>query len=340
MAAADVSVASVEEAQDLLCEGKRDLLVGDVSEALSNLASSCEIFAKVKGETALECAEPYFYYGKALLEMSRMESSVLGNALEGVDLNTKPLDANDELVEDTAAMTTDERGEIEDQVAVALEENFEKHDLVAKAHLGEEEELEDMEDDGIPDEMEVEEVEKADGEPGNLEQAWEMFELCKVIWSKAGNIAKECEALICLGEISLENEDFPRAIEDIAECLSKRVQALPADSRSIAETHYQLGVAQAQCKDFIKAEASLKSAITVLEARKSTVSKMDSSDNMAKELAELDMLVKEINARIVDHKEMEKGTYLEEKEFVPAFKGVADEIPASFIGVKPAPTTA
>ena len=91
--------------------------------------------------------------------------------------------------------------------------------------------------------------------------------------------------------------------------------------RSIAETHYQLGVAQAQCKDFIKAEASLKSAITVLEARKSTVSKMDSSDNMAKELAELDMLVKEINARIVDHKEMEKGTYLEEKEFVPAFKG-------------------
>ena len=209
----------VEEAQDLLCEGKRDLLVGDVSEALSNLASSCEIFAKVKGETALECAEPYFYYGKALLEMSRMESSVLGNALEGVDLNTKPLDANDELVEDTAAMTTDERGEIEDQVAVALEENFEKHDLVAKAHLGEEEELEDMEDDGIPGEMEVEEVEKADGEPGNLEQvwwpnfcmrvifcmifcqAWEMFELSKVIWSKAGNIAKECEALICLGEV-------------------------------------------------------------------------------------------------------------------------------------------
>ena len=210
----------VEEAQDLLCEGKRDLLVGDVSEALSNLASSCEIFAKLKGETALECAEPYFYYGKALLEMSRMESSVLGNALEGVDLNTKPLDANDELVEDTAAMTTDERGEIEDQVAVALEENFEKHDLVAKAHLGEEEELEDMEDDGIPGEMEVEEVEKADGEPGNLEQvwwqnffydiccmifcqAWEMFELCKVIWSKAGNIAKECEALICLGEVIL-----------------------------------------------------------------------------------------------------------------------------------------
>ena len=36
-------------------------------------------------------------------------------------------------------------------------------------------------------------------------------------------------------QISLENEDFPRAIEDIAECLSKRIQALPGDSRYFPE---------------------------------------------------------------------------------------------------------
>merc|ERR1712192_367449 len=45
----------------------------------------CEIFAKTHGVHAEVCAEPFFYYGKALLEMSKIESAVLGNCLEGFD---------------------------------------------------------------------------------------------------------------------------------------------------------------------------------------------------------------------------------------------------------------
>ena len=74
---------------------------------------------------------------------------------------------------------------------------------------------------------------KAESEVGNLEQAWEMFELCKIIWGKANNVARECEALICLGEVSMENENYAQAVEDITACLAKRIAALPSDSRCL-----------------------------------------------------------------------------------------------------------
>ena len=40
-------------------------------------------FFQVFCETASEVAEVYFYYGKARLEMARLEKGVLGNALDG-----------------------------------------------------------------------------------------------------------------------------------------------------------------------------------------------------------------------------------------------------------------
>ena len=167
-----------------MIEGKRDLLIHAIPDAVSNFSEACELMVKHKGETAIESAEAYLYYGRALLELSRVEAGVLGNALDGVDMETKPTDVKDALVEDTEAMTTDEKSEIEEKVADALEENFEKHDVVARAHTGDntEEETEDdevMEGEKAGDEMETD-AEKADAEAGNLEQAWQMFDLAKV----------------------------------------------------------------------------------------------------------------------------------------------------------------
>ena len=104
---------------------------------------------------------------------------MLGNALDGVDMETKPADEKDALVEDTEAMTTDEKSEIEEKVAVALDENYDKHDLVARAHSGDI--CEDSEDEAMEeDDAEMVDEEKVDTEVGNLEQAWQMFDLSKV----------------------------------------------------------------------------------------------------------------------------------------------------------------
>jgi len=325
MSAIMVTPESFEHAKELLAEGKRDLLVHAVPDAVSNCSKACEIMAKQKGEMAAECAEAYFYYGKALLELSRVESGVLGNALDGVDMETKTNDVKDAFIEDTEAMTTDEKSEIEEKVADALEENYEKHDVVARAHTGDNTEEESDEEDVMEgqqagDEMETD-AEKAEAEAGNLEQAWQMFDLAKVIYGKSGDVTKECESLTFLGEVSLENSNFKQAVEDLTLCLAKRTKALPADSRSLAETHYQLGVAQAHSADYASAEKSLEAAVVVLNARISNLKKMETSDNITKELAELTLLCTEIKERAADHKEMQKGTYKADNDFVSIFKG-------------------
>merc|ERR1711934_108889 len=147
MSAMITLLESFEHAKELLAEGNRDLLMHAIPDAVTNCSKACEIMVKQKGEMAAECAEAYFYYGKALLELSRVESGVLGNALDGVDMETKTADDKDALVEDTEAMTTDEKSEIEEKVADALEENYEKHDVVARAHTGDNTEEESDEED-------------------------------------------------------------------------------------------------------------------------------------------------------------------------------------------------
>merc|ERR1712202_62221 len=98
--------------------------------------------------------------------------------------------------------------------------------------------------------------------------------------------------ILLLGETSMENENYSQAVEDIQLCLKKQ-DCLPKDSRIVAETHYQLGVAQGFNSQFEEAEESLNCAIKIIkEAVKST--KKSPSKDEKKEIAELEALVPEI----------------------------------------------
>merc|ERR1719365_76811 len=160
-------------------------------------------------EMGVECAEAYFYYGKALLELSRVESGVLGNALDGVNMDAEASPTKGVIVEDAEGLPTVKKAEIEEKVADALADNFDKHEMLAKAHNADNTEepdnfdkhemlakahnadnTEETEEDTGEDKMETD-VEKTE-EPGNLEQAWQMFNLAKVIYGKAKNEVKEC----------------------------------------------------------------------------------------------------------------------------------------------------
>jgi len=432
------------EADTLIAVGKRDLLLNNVPDAVSNLAQACELLSKQFGETAKECAEVYFYYGKGLLELSRMESGVLGNALDGVP--EEESENNTSQFEDPSKMSDQEKNEVTDNVSEALEENFkdleekkkateekkdgekgseEKMDVekstekssekkeekmeegketeatkdeekkseevskdekktddapkdgekkaegeeaskeaeTSKEDKEDEEKAEDeaMEEDGTEDE-EADGEESADEkkdettdekkdeeeEPSNLQLAWEMLELAKVVYTKQLETAEEadkshllerlCSTMLALGEVSIENENYKQAVEDIQECLKKE-ETMPKDARIIAETHYQLGVAQGFHAQHDEAVESLKSAIKIIQERITNMEKVE-TEEAKKEVTELKALVPEIEEKIKDTQDMKKEAESKKEEGAAssgdAFGSskVAEVKPVSSIAVK------
>merc|ERR1739838_323436 len=91
-------------AMDLFAQGKRHLLVNDIQASVNSLQEACRMLAEQHGETSPEVGDAYFYYGRALLEMARMESDVLGLAMEGVpegeDLDNSQVENPDKLSEE------------------------------------------------------------------------------------------------------------------------------------------------------------------------------------------------------------------------------------------------
>ncbi len=189
--------------------------------------------------------------------------------------------------EDEEEEDKEENGEEEKEGEETKEENGDEN--------GEEKEGEDpdqkdenesigsIEEPGTSDAKEAtdkKELEAEDEEdPSNLQLAWEMLELCKSIYQKHADSleatsqqrldleAKLSETFQTLGEVSIENENYPQAIEDLTMCLNRRQDLLPEDSRCIAETHYQLGVALGFNANFDEAVNALSDAIGVLEKR-------------------------------------------------------------------------
>ena len=154
-----------------------------------------------------------------------------------------------------------------------------------------------------------------------------------------------CETYMVLGEVSLENENYPQvssfqiklfvrygaavancfnvfidqAVEDLELCLARRVASLPSDSRCIAETHYQLGIAQGFDMKWEEAVVSLEAAIKVLETRVANLKASTDSKKVEakeKEATELEALIPEIREKITDTNEMKAESIRKMREAV------------------------
>jgi len=299
-------------ATSLLASGSDHLEDGNYTDAAADLGSASEMFAKVFGETGEECGEAYLLYGKALLNVSIMENEVLGNALDGMELedDSKSLPQ----VESPTKMKEEEKVEVMGNVTKALNEHFNVHNLLAKHHFAEDSD-EDSEVEDV--EMETDSPSKPESagaeDTSNLQLAWEMLELAKVIYEKkVKDVVPEkkrevmsalWEATSGLGEVAMEAGNFNQAIEEFSSCLKARKAVLPTDSRSIAEAYFQKSRAEAALGKIGDSESSIKAAIAVLEERAVNLSKMELSPHLVEEIADLEGLGIDLEEILVEFKE-------------------------------------
>uniref|UniRef100_A0A8C9B779 Nuclear autoantigenic sperm protein n=1 Tax=Prolemur simus TaxID=1328070 RepID=A0A8C9B779_PROSS len=222
-----------------------------------------------------------------------MENGVLGNALEGVHVEEEEGEKTEEsLVENNDNTDETEGSEEEDKENDKGEET--PHDSVLENKSLQENEEEEI---------------------GNLELAWDMLDLAKIIFKRQETKEAQlyaAQAHLKLGEVSVESENYIQAVEEFQACLTLQEQYLEAHDRLLAETHYQLGLAYGYNSQYDEAVAQFSKSIEVIEKRMAVLKEQmeeaeESPTEYKKEIEELKELLPEIREKIEDAKESQRS---------------------------------
>ncbi|XP_058993764.1 nuclear autoantigenic sperm protein isoform X1 [Mustela lutreola] len=210
----------------------------------------------------------------------------------------------------------------EDKVKIAAnEETQDREEQMKEGEETEGSEEEDKENDKAeetPNESLLENKspqENEEEEIGNLELAWDMLDLAKIIFKRQETKEAQlyaAQAHLKLGEVSVESENYVQAVEEFQACLNLQEQYLEAHDRLLAETHYQLGLAYGYNSQYDEAVAQFSKSIEVIEKRMAVLSEQmkeaeGSSTDYEKEIEELKELLPEIREKIEDAKESQRS---------------------------------
>ncbi|XP_048207150.1 nuclear autoantigenic sperm protein isoform X1 [Perognathus longimembris pacificus] len=207
----------------------------------------------------------------------------------------------------------------EDKIKIAANEEAQESEEQMKegeeTEGSEEEDKENDKSEETPNESVVENKENEEEEIGNLELAWDMLDLAKIIFKRQETKEAQlyaAQAHLKLGEVSVESENYTQAVEEFQACLNLQEQYLEAHDRLLAETHYQLGLAYGYNSQYDEAVAQFSKSIEVIEKRMAVLNEQmkeaeGSLTEYEKEIEELKELLPEIREKIEDAKESQRS---------------------------------
>lgn len=220
-------------------------------------------------------------------------------------------DKKEEKIDDKSETKVDDKSEakVDDKKEVKVDESLPGSSKDEPISNGENGNAEANGADG-DDEEDADDVNEEDAGRGiDLQVAWEVLELAKIVFSKRGEtgIKQLAEAHRLLGEVAMESGNPEVAIADLENALTILEKIEPLDPRSMAELNYQLGLAHSLTNAFDKSINHFNKATTLLEAR---IKKLEATNESAKEndgeIAELKELLPEILEKIADMKDFKQ----------------------------------
>uniref|UniRef100_A0A8C3LSQ9 Nuclear autoantigenic sperm protein n=1 Tax=Chrysolophus pictus TaxID=9089 RepID=A0A8C3LSQ9_CHRPC len=318
---------AVEKGQSI--EGQAEVAVEEKAMSQEGTAEGqAAVMAEQKeaAEEQAEAAEKKVESAETAPEQKPDESKEMDSSKEPVSaVGEDPANDTGEKTEVASKVEKEEKkDDLMEENEGAKVEKEEKDDQMEEGEETEESEEEDKENDKAEDDKEnelaVEDKESEEEEIGNLELAWDMLELAKVIYKRQETKEAQlhaAQAHLKLGEVSIESENYVQAIEEFQACLALQQKYLEAHDRLLAESHYQLALAYHYNSQFDEAVLQFGKSVEVIDKRMAMlterIKKAESgSPEDEKEIEELKGLLPEIKEKIEDSKESQKSARVAE----------------------------
>ena len=227
------AVVMMEEARRAMGKGEHEVAIEKAGQALEEMMSS----GADANEPSVEVARAHATYGEALFRGAQATNTVFGEKVrENAEASgTRLEDAEDEDV-----------GEDEDEDE--------------EAGKGKEPVNDDDEDAGEEGEEEEEE--------SDMELAWKMLEIARVMYEDLGSAPLElADVLETVGELNMEQSQFDAAVKDYGSALALLEANLDATDRRLASALYSMSMAHQMLEANDDALAATSRAVRICEAR-------------------------------------------------------------------------
>ncbi|XP_043376339.1 nuclear autoantigenic sperm protein isoform X2 [Dermochelys coriacea] len=322
-AAAEATEERVEAATEEEAAAEATVQAATEEEAVAEAAEE-QVEAATKEKAMAEAMEEKLNKSKEALA-SKETLFAAGNATTPAEGKEPANEMQTEEKVEVAVKVEKERDDLmEEGDGAKVEKEEEKDDLMEEGEETEGSDEEDKENDKTEDNKEndstIEDKESEEDEVGNLELAWDMLELAKVIYKRQETKEAQlhaAQAHLKLGEVSIESENYAQAIEEFQACLALQQKYLEAHDRLLAESHYQLALAYHYNSQFDEAILQFSKSVEVIDKRMVMLTERikkaeGGSTEDEKEIEELNGLLPEIKEKIEDSKESQKSARVAE----------------------------